>query len=149
MNIFLDTEFNGFGGDLISLALVADDGREFYEVLPCMEPTPWVKKHVIPALGREPLGPEIFSARLSMAWKLGKFFKGFTEDLIIVADWPEDLAHFFAATTNRHGQSVVLCDLTARLLVNMPPIALTSTVPHNALADAHALKLCYYEAYLK
>lgn len=34
MNIFIDCEFNGFGGQLMSMALVAEDGREFYEVLP-------------------------------------------------------------------------------------------------------------------
>ncbi len=33
MNIWIDCEFNEFGGDLISMALVADDGQEFYEVL--------------------------------------------------------------------------------------------------------------------
>ena len=33
MNIYIDCEFNGFGGKLISMALCADDGREFYEVV--------------------------------------------------------------------------------------------------------------------
>ncbi len=29
MNIFIDGEWNSYGGDLISLALVAEDGRTF------------------------------------------------------------------------------------------------------------------------
>ena len=32
MDIFLDAEFNGFGGRLISNGLVCADGREWYEV---------------------------------------------------------------------------------------------------------------------
>jgi hypothetical protein len=32
MNLFIDCEF---GGKLISMAIVSEDGKEFYEVLPC------------------------------------------------------------------------------------------------------------------
>ncbi len=35
MNLFLDCEFNGFGGELISMALVDEHGLFFYEVLEC------------------------------------------------------------------------------------------------------------------
>ena len=30
MRYFLDTEFNGFGGELLSLALVREDGASIY-----------------------------------------------------------------------------------------------------------------------
>lgn len=33
MRYFLDTEFNGFGGGLISLALVREDGLPFYAIM--------------------------------------------------------------------------------------------------------------------
>lgn len=52
MRLFIDGEWNSFGGDLISLALVAEDGREWYEVLDCVDPHPWVAENVIPKLGR-------------------------------------------------------------------------------------------------
>lgn len=42
MRFFIDCEFNEFRGELISMALVAEDGREFYEVLPCPNPGAWV-----------------------------------------------------------------------------------------------------------
>jgi hypothetical protein len=32
MKLWIDTEFNEFGGDLISMALVADDGQELAKV---------------------------------------------------------------------------------------------------------------------
>ncbi len=33
MRYYIDTEFNGTGGQLLSLALVREDGLSFYEVL--------------------------------------------------------------------------------------------------------------------
>lgn len=41
MRLWLDTEFNGFKGELIGLALVDEAGREWYEVLKCKDPVPW------------------------------------------------------------------------------------------------------------
>ena len=39
MRYFLDTEFNGFGGALLSFALVPEDGGEdYYCILPCGDP---------------------------------------------------------------------------------------------------------------
>ena len=57
MRYFLDTEFNGFGGALLSLALVPDDGPEFYVTLGCGETClPWVEEHVVPFLDHVPVG---------------------------------------------------------------------------------------------
>jgi hypothetical protein len=58
MRYFLDTEFNGFGGELISLALVPEHGdQEFYVVLPLPETLhPWVERHVVPYLSSVPPG---------------------------------------------------------------------------------------------
>lgn len=43
MRIYVDCEFNGFGGELMSMALVAEDGREWYNVLPLpRDIEPWV-----------------------------------------------------------------------------------------------------------
>ena len=41
MRYFLDAEFNGFGGELISIALVPEDLSltPFYEAIDCAEPT--------------------------------------------------------------------------------------------------------------
>jgi hypothetical protein len=51
MHYFLDTEFNEFGGELISLALVNDGGdRELYVATDCAEPGEWVKENVLPII---------------------------------------------------------------------------------------------------
>ena len=88
MRLYLDCEWNGPDGQLLSLALVSDDGEEFYEVLPlCETPHPWVALHVLPALRREPVGAETFRARLKdYLWKY--------ERLDVIADYPEDLTRF-------------------------------------------------------
>ena len=51
MRYFLDTEYDGFGGPLISLALVPEDGgEELYLVLDQDATDPWVERNVIPFL---------------------------------------------------------------------------------------------------
>ncbi len=53
--IWIDTEFNEFQGPLISMALVAEDGSEFYESIGCDNPGPWVAQHVMPIIGKDPI----------------------------------------------------------------------------------------------
>ncbi|HET8689045.1 MAG TPA: hypothetical protein VFM18_20740, partial [Methanosarcina sp.] len=55
MKIWLDTEFNGWSGDLISIALVPEYGMPFYEVLPCDLPQKWVVENVLPNLRKAPI----------------------------------------------------------------------------------------------
>ena len=57
MRYYLDTEFNGFNGALLSIALVPEDGDEFYITLACAEPVlPWVEHNVMPFLDHVPVG---------------------------------------------------------------------------------------------
>src|SRR4028119_1282690 len=96
MRYFLDTEFNGFGGGLISLALVPEHGdEEFYAVLPLPDDVhPWVQRNVIPYLRAVPpgLNSETIS-RLEAAAEIAHYLAN-DEAPVIVADWPDDIAHF-------------------------------------------------------
>lgn len=47
--LWLDTEFNGTGGALISLALIDEHDASVYFALPCDDPVPWVAEDVMPA----------------------------------------------------------------------------------------------------
>lgn len=128
--LYLDTEFNGHGGKLISIALVSSTGGEFYGVLPMVEPVnAWVAEHVIPHLARDPEPENELRMRL-------RFFleKHSGED--IVADWPDDFAHLLKLMSGpSYEQSFMLpCDM--RLLVSGE---IEPDVPHNALSDARAL----------
>ena len=63
---FLDTEFNGFGGALLSLALVPEDGSEFYITLAFDgELNAWVERNVLPYFDHVPVG--LVSPRLSLS----------------------------------------------------------------------------------
>ena len=131
MRIWLDTEFNGFCGPLISLALVDENGREWYEVLRCVEPAPWVKENVIPALRKRAIAPDRF--RPSLARWLRHY-----DSVHVIATWPEDFVHFCAALVAGPGERFIVSPLTMELLVlDQQPV---SALRHNALEDAKALK---------
>lgn len=134
MRFFLDTEFNGYRGQLISLALVGDDGSEFYEVLRCRKPVdPWVAQHVIPILGKFPVADEAMLSRSLQAF-LGRF-----DRVHIVVDWPDDIKYFCEVLVVGPGKCISTPPLTFEIRHDLPSTAETSELPHNALADARAL----------
>ncbi len=143
MRYFLDTEYNGFGGALISLALVPEHGDdEFYVVLKCADPIlPWVERNVMPYLGKVPLAlthPPL--DRLDAAFALSAYLAGDSAPEIL-ADWPEDIAHFCMLVLTTSGDMVELAP-TRFTLLRLPGFstAANSRVPHNALHDARALR---------
>ncbi len=133
MRLYLDTEFNGFGGELISLALVSPDYRhEFYRVCIFTKPVEtWVKQHVIPVLDADPLLPAEFKEDLHRF--IGRF-----ENPEIICDWHADAEHFCRLLAGHdYGSSL---DFQCRItILKTPPGQPVSLTPHNALADAKAL----------
>ena len=142
MRYFLDTEFNGFGGALLSLALVPEDGQEFYVTLECDDPVfPWVERNVVPYLDKVPVG--LVSPRMSRreaAAALAAYLSTDPEPEL-VADWPEDITQFCSLLMIGPGLMVPVPPLTFRLLPlqGFSPAA-NSAVPHNALHDARSLR---------
>jgi hypothetical protein len=142
LRYFLDTEYNGWGGTLLSLALVPDGGEELYLTLDwdgALEP--WVEKNVIPYL--DTVSDSLVSARLSRAdaaRMVAHYLAGDPEPLI-VADWPEDIAQFNMLLISGPGTMVEVPSLTFRFLpLSGFSTAANSKVPHNALHDARALR---------
>lgn len=136
MRYFVDAEFNGFGGDLISLAAVPEDAAAapFYEAVECRRPSAWVREHVLPVIQTRPR---------PMAEVAGLFANYLYGDVapIIVADWPEDIAHAAALLTNSKGGRLVNTEVVFRLLGQLEFSAnRLSKVPHNAYYDALALR---------
>ena len=143
MHYFLDTEYNGWGGALISLALVTEDGgEELYLTLDCAGPLePWVERNVVPYLDHVP--ESLRSPRLGRdeAARLIAYHLAGDPQVTIVADWPEDIAQFNMLLLTGPGTMVAMPPITFQLL----PIpgfstAANSAVPHNALHDARALR---------
>lgn len=144
MLYFLDCEFNGFGGELISLALAAENGKELYlarprEELDSLVLHHWVAANVIPVLDLPEASPEVL-ARVRFAARLRQFLSGDPAP-VILADWPEDISHLMQCLIVSPGQMVLLPNLTLRLIHAPPrPDGLEGAVPHNALWDARALR---------
>ncbi len=135
MKIAVDCEFNGFGGQLISMALVADDERIFYGVLDLPDDLdPWVAEHVVPYL--KDFGVDFHTSYETFRDGFKRFLGKF-DDIVIVADWYTDLVHFFEVYAGKDHSESFHIPLKAELLPDME--FLPSEVPHNALADARAI----------
>ena len=143
MRYYLDTEYNGMGGQLLSIALVPERGdEEFYAVLELTEPVhDWVERHVMPYLRSVP--PALDATPVSRAYaahELERYLRA-DPDPEVVADWPEDLAHLCALIVTGAAEIIDIARL--RLEFHRTPgfsTARNSRVPHNALHDARALR---------
>lgn len=130
--LYLDTEFNGHGGNLISIALVSAEGEEFYKVLPInFDLDPWVAENVIPKIDKLAESP------LAIQRELFAFLRKF-ETLTIVADWYADFVHLFRFFEGPDFQSSL--DMSVTAVLKSGPSDIRPDVPHNALSDARALR---------
>ena len=139
IRLFLDTEFNGFGGRLISLALVPEDPSlpEFYKELQInYKLDSWVETNVIPHLSMVPSGYNNFQSDL----------KQYLETLgpvTIVADWPDDIRHLCESLITGPGMMLNINNVLKFELDRS--IEYVSQVPHNALHDARAIRDSYIQ----
>lgn len=141
MNLFLDCEFNGFNGALISMALVDEKSTCFYEVLECTTPIKWVAEHVIPRLNKTPIQLTEFQSKL-------KTFLFNYDKIHIIADWPEDISLFLNSLIVSPGRHIVTPMLTMALWKpEQNHRLIDSQQPHNALSDAFALLKNYQNRY--
>lgn len=139
MNIWIDTEFTTFQGDLISMAMIDENNEYFYEVLSFAEAdcNPWVVENVLPILMKEPLPLEAFEHRF---WNYIKKY----DNIHIIADWPDDIKYFCEVLHTHPGEMMnVPSTFTMEVCRRLPEHQ--SAIPHNALEDAIAIK----EAWLR
>jgi hypothetical protein len=132
--LYLDTEYNGFGGSLISMALVADDERFFYEVLfGDYNPSHidvWVRVNVLPVINRKPV--PLYKFRTLLSAFLTQF-----QNPMIICNGHEDLKHFCNMFEGPEYGSSLNYPFMAQVLTDANP---KSKIPHNALEDARALR---------
>lgn len=136
MRYYLDAEFNGFGGALISIALVpeSEGATPFYGAVECAEPTPWVAAHVMPKLDIAPI------SYAELQWTFADYLAA-DPDPVLVADWPEDIVHAARLLVTDDGRRLIVSAVRFELaeVVNFSPSEL-SHEPHNAYHDAVALR---------
>lgn len=129
MKIYLDCEFNDFKGDLISIGMVCEFGS-FYASLGCEKPSKWVAEHVMPVIGAQAMPLDAVQSTMQM-W-LCQF-----DSIHIIADWPEDIAHFCNLLITKPGYRINTPPLTMEVRRDLN--SSKSKIPHNALFDAEAI----------
>lgn len=145
MKYFLDCEFNGYRGELLSLALVRDDGRELYLVASPLPPVnSWVAKNVIPIL----FPPAMLCPKAKVGEVSLRLFPGMIEEFlagdpapVIVADWPDDIRYFCECLIMGPGAMIDIPFVAFEVeRVDAYPTTLAGAIQHNALWDARALR---------
>lgn len=141
INLFLDCEFNGFGGELISMALVSEHGDEFYEVLELPEDIeihPWVKQNVMPILNKKPVDRFVFQRKLQQfLYELTNVY-GIDVEVHIIVDWPDDIKYFCQSLITGAGTMMTIPS-TLTMEIDRSLSNDKSEILHNALADARAI----------
>ncbi|UTC29847.1 ribonuclease H [Bajunvirus bajun] len=151
---FLDCEFNGFGGQLLSLALVEAVGsrvivpeapvRHLYMTFAHdgMTIEPWVAENVLPIMSAIPEGYEqSFPLNRRVAAEMIRDFLTADPAPYIVTDWPDDVRYFCESVITAPGEMVSIPSLRFEVCrVDAYPSRLNDAVQHNALWDALALR---------
>jgi hypothetical protein len=135
--LFLDCEYNGFGGKLMSMALVPEDETkpEFYrEIEFTGQLEPWVRDNVVPHFTEVPVSHLRFQSDLAQYL----FTVG---ECTIVADWPDDIRYFCESLITGPGQRINT-PRNIRFELDFS-IEYESEVPHNALHDARGIRKTY------
>ena len=141
---YIDCEFDGHAGPLLSIAMVRGDGRGLHvKVSDLVVEDPWVAENVLPIMD---------SHHADYSWnalpnEVGTFLRGFIgacQNPTIIADSPVDIARFCRAistgedggwhSTGYEGMTFIVRN------VDCYPTALTGAVQHNAWWDAMALR---------
>lgn len=138
----MDTEFNGFNGQLISMALVPMNNEEesFYSELVIKEPVDeWVHKNVVPKLNWAGVSYEVFQKQLE------EFLMRHTE-ITIMVDWPDDIVYFCKALITGPGTAIRTPKLS---IVIDRDLEYVSEIPHHALHDAVGLRQAFFTRSLK
>lgn len=148
MRIFLDTEFNGFKGELLSIALCAENGDSFYGV--CYNPEfsmrpldPWVAINVMPHIFKCGIAKPDDNVTVSVRYDILRagamqWLKRYVNPTIIV-DWPSDLVHFFGLMLgDSHEQSQTFFQKVEVKIQGYR--AVDPLIQHNAYYDARAAR---------
>lgn len=134
MDVFIDCEFNSFQGKLITMALVAMDGKEMYCRVPLTEPVdPWVAEHVMPIIGDVD-----HVSHETLPHCIADFLLQY-DKVNIIADWPDDIRFFCEYLITGPGYRVDTPPLTMEII----RLDAESAMPHNALHDARGIRDMY------
>lgn len=142
---YIDCEFDGHNGPLLSIGIVRDDGYGAHIRVKQTACDPWVLVNVMPVVHfhRADLSKRVEPNRVGETLRV---FIGDCAHPVIIADSPVDIGRFCQAlSTGSDGgwQSTGYPRMTFEVHnVNCYPTKLEGAVQHNAWWDAMALRRC-------
>lgn len=145
MRYFIDCEFDGHGGPLLSLAMVAEGGPSLYVTIDEVAFDPWVRENVFIDMNDYSLVDLValdIPEREAGSWI--RRFLAADQHPIIIADSPVDIGHFCCAISTAEHGGWASCDYPLMTFevhnVDCYPTTLEGAVQHNAWWDAMALR---------
>lgn len=140
---YIDCEFDGHDGPLLSIAMVREDGDSIHIQVDVAAMDLWVIRNVIPLMDchRAPKAAKVY---LNEVGDLIRAFIGETERPTIIADSPVDIGRFCRALSTGSDGGWASADYPAMSFevhnVDCYPTDLAGAVQHNAWWDAMALR---------
>lgn len=140
---YIDCEFDGHNGPLLSIALVRDGGDSIHIQAKVAAMDLWVQRNVVPLMDKHE-APKTAKVYLNDVGGVIRAFIGNCAAPVIVADSPVDIARFCQAiSTGSDGawSSTAYSTMTFEVHnVDCYPTTLPGAVQHNAWWDAMALR---------
>lgn len=140
---YIDCEFDGHGGALLSFGIVAEGGRSLHVRTMEQAHDPWVIANVLPLMDQHN-APASAQVALNDIGPVLRTFMGDSEAPVIVADSPVDIGRFCAAISTGFDGGWASADYPMMTFVvhnvDCYPTALPGAVQHNAWWDAMALR---------
>lgn len=141
MQYFIDCEFDGFQGALMSMAIVREDGESIYLKFPVVPTDRWVIVNVFPLLSKCPVTAILCTDEMVAPNAIFKFIDG-DNNPVFVADWPVDIMWLCDLMITGPGRMIYTPLMVNFMLVRVDayPTDLEGAVQHNAWWDAMALR---------
>ena len=144
MRYYVDCEFDGHNGQLLSIAMVREDGASIHIRTFAFATDPWVSANVMPHMNNHKADVCFSGLQInSVGGELRKMI-GDDPDPVIVTDSPVDVARFCQALSNNKDGGWASVDYSLLRFevhdVACYPTNLPGAVQHNAWWDAMALR---------
>ncbi len=150
---FVDCEFDGHNGKLLSIALAYGCEKPLYIVTGSSANESWVSHHVVPKLHK--VTADFVTTPELVGPPLLEYIKRFSRDMkpVIVADSPVDIARLCQAITTGYSGGWVknpFQEMTFKVFnVDAYPTRLGHAIQHCAYWDALALRMKLYDLFGK
>lgn len=143
-SFYIDCEFDGHDGALLSMALVRDGGDSIHIKTDATPTDPWVVANVMPIMGSHNALKSATGVPVDSVGEVVRAFIGDVACPIIVADSPVDIGRFCRAISTSPAGGWASTKYPAMRFevhnVDCYPTAMIGAVQHNAWWDAMALR---------